>query len=138
MMFGAVGGTGGKWQAVVYKPQLDYFRAADTTDPLGPNVDAYYPRVNRGGPNNTQTQTRYLQNAAYCRLKNVTIGYTLPRTLTRKAYIDRARIFVSGENLATITNFTDMGDPELIEAYNSGFGFGKVYPSRVYSPSVLT
>ncbi len=134
MMFGAVGGTGGKWQAVVYKPQLDYFRAADTTDPLGPNVDAYYPRVNWGGPNNTQTQTRYLQNAAYCRLKNVTIGYTLPQTLTRKAYIDRARIFVSGENLATITNFTDMGDPELIEAYNSGYGFGKVYPlSRVFS-----
>ncbi len=81
MMFGAVGGTGGKWQAVVYKPQLDYFRAADTTDPLGPNVDAYYPRVNWGGPNNTQTQTRYLQNAAYCRLKNVTIGYTFPRRL---------------------------------------------------------
>lgn len=132
MMFGAC--QQGKWQAVVFKPQLDYFRPADTTDPLGPNVDSYYPRVNWGGVNNTAVQTRYIQNAAYCRLKNVTIGYTFPQTLTRKAYIDRARIFVSGENLATITDFTKMGDPELIEAYNSGYGFGKVYPlSRVFS-----
>lgn len=134
MMFGTVGGTGGKWQAVVYEPHLDYFRPEDTADPLGPNVDAYYPRVNWGGPNNTVTQTRYLQNAAYCRLKNVTVGYTLPQVLTRKAYIERARIFFSGENLATMTNFTKMGDPELIEAYNSGYGFAKVYPlSRVFS-----
>lgn len=134
MMFGAVGGTGGKWQAVVYDAHLDYFRPENTTDPLGPNVDAYLPRVNWGGPNNTYTQTKYLQNAAYCRLKNVTVGYTIPQNLTRKAYIERARVFVSGENLATITDFTKMGDPELIEAYNNGYGFAKVYPiSRVFS-----
>lgn len=132
MMFGAC--QQGKWQAVVYQPHLDYFRPADTTDPLGPNVDGYYPRVNWGGPYNTYTQTKYLQNAAYCRLKNVTIGYTLPAELLRKIYVERARIFVSGENLATITSFTKMGDPELIEAYNSGYGFGKVYPlQRVFS-----
>lgn len=132
MMFGAC--QQGKWQAVVFEPHTDYFRPADTTDPLGPNVDSYLPRVNWGGPTNTTTQTAFLQNAAYCRLKNVTIGYTLPQNLTRKAYIERARVFVSGENLANITNFTKMGDPELIEAYNEAYGFAKVYPiSRVFS-----
>lgn len=132
MLFGAC--QQGKWQAVVFEPHTDYFRPADTTDPLGPNVDSYLPRVNWGGPNNTTTQTHFLQNAAYCRLKNVTIGYTLPVELTRKAYVERARIFVSGENLANITNFTKMGDPELIEAYNKAYGFAKVYPiSRVFS-----
>lgn len=124
----------GKWQALGFTEHLDYFRPADTTDPLGPNLDAYYPRVNWGGPGNTQTQTRYLQNAAYCRLKNVTIGYTLPQELTRKFYVDRLRMFVSGENLATITSFTGTGDPELLEAYAEGYGYGKVYPlSRVFS-----
>ncbi len=132
MMFGICGI--GKWQAVAYLPHLDYFRSADTTDPLGPNVDSYYPRLNWGGPSNTAVQTRYLQNAAYCALKNLTVGYTLPKSLTRKAYIENLRVYFSGENLAKLTNFTDMGDPELIEAYDSGYGFGKVYPlSRVFS-----
>ena len=132
MMFGAC--QQGKWQAVVFDEHLDYFRGSDTDNPLGANVNSYLPRVNWGGPNNTATQTRYLQNAAYCRLKNVTVGYTIPQEISRKAYIERARIFFSGENLATITNFSKMGDPELIEAYNKSYGFGKVYPiSRVFS-----
>lgn len=133
VMFGAAGS--GKWQAIGLKEHLDYFRPADTTDPLGPNVDAYYPRLLFGGPNNQYTNSLYLQNAAYCRLKNVTFGYTLPQALTRKFYVENLRMFVSGENLATITSFTKTGDPELIDAYNSqGWGYGKVYPlSRVFS-----
>ncbi|WP_290455324.1 SusC/RagA family TonB-linked outer membrane protein [Paramuribaculum intestinale] len=133
MFFGASGIS--LWQALVFEPHLDYFRPADTTDPLGPNVNAYYPRVNQGGPNNTFSNDRYLQNAAYCRLKNVTIGYTLPQNLTRRFYVERLRVYVSGENLANITNFSKMGDPELIEAYNEyGAGFGKIYPlSRTFS-----
>ncbi len=132
MMFGAC--QQGKWQAVVFEPHTDYFRPADTSDPLGPNVNAYLPRVNWGGPSNTQVQTKYLQNAAYCRLKNITLGYTIPTVLTHKIGIERARVFVSGENLANITKFTKMGDPELIEAYDKAYGFAKVYPiSRVFS-----
>lgn len=130
------GATGiGEWWAVCYKPHLDYFRAADTTNPFGPNVDAYYPRPNWAGSNaNTQKQTRYLQNAAYCRLKNVTVGYTLPKAISQKAYLDNVRVYVSGENLANITSFTGTGDPELIEAYDKAYGYGKVYPlQRVFS-----
>lgn len=123
MFWGATGQ--GKWQALGMKYHSDYWRED--------NKGAYYPRVSWDGGRNTQTQTRYLQNAAYARLKNITIGYTLPKELTRKVYIENLRFFVSGENLLTITNFTEAGDPELIGA---GYGgqIGKTYPlSKTFS-----
>lgn len=123
MFWGATGQ--GKWQALGMKYHSDYWRED--------NKGAYYPRVSWNGGRNTQTQTRYLQNAAYARLKNITIGYTLPKELTRKVYIENLRFFVSGENLLTITNFTEAGDPELIGA---GWGgeIGKTYPlSKTFS-----
>ncbi|MCH5318538.1 MAG: TonB-dependent receptor [Paramuribaculum sp.] len=123
-----------QWQAAALVQHLDYFRPADTTNPLGPNLDSYYPRPNWSGGRNFQRQSRYLQNAAYWRLKNVTLGYTIPQSITRKAYIENLRIFFSGENLATITDFTGTGDPELVDAYYNAYGYGKVYPlSRVLS-----
>ena len=130
-----------EWHCTVYEPHLDYFRDVDTEDPLGPNVDAYYPRVfmdNGNGPQNHKANTTYLQNAAYCRLKNVTIGYTVPQSLTRKIFIEKARVFVSGENLATITKFTKMGDPELLDTYYAtDLGIGRCYPlSKVFSCGV--
>ncbi|MDE5723308.1 MAG: hypothetical protein K2H99_03885 [Paramuribaculum sp.] len=55
--------------------------------------------------------------------------------ISDRFYVERLRVYVSGENLANITKFSKMGDPELIEAYNEyGAGFGKIYPlSRVFS-----
>ena len=123
-----------KYQANLYVDQLDYFRPADTDSPLGPNVDAYFTRPNYAtGTKNKVTQTHFLQNAAYFAFKNLTIGYTIPQKITRKAYIENVRIFFSAENLGKITKFTKLGDPEMIEAYNN-YNFGKVYPlSRVFS-----
>ncbi len=123
-----------QWQAAGLVQHLDYFRPEGTTNPLGPNVDAYYPRPNWGGGKNFQVSDRYIQNAAYGRLKNVTIGYTIPQNITRKAYIENLRVFFSGENLATITSFTGTGDPELVDSYYNAYGYGKVYPlQRVLS-----
>ena len=124
-----------QWQAVVLEEHLDYFRPEDTTSPLGPNLDGYYPSPRwTSGSRNFISQSRYLQDASYWRLKNVTLGYTLPQNLTRKAYIENLRIYFAAENLATITNFTGTGDPELVDAYNQAYGYGKVYPlSRVLS-----
>lgn len=119
------GGSVNKWQALGFKEHLDYFRP-DANDPLGQNIDSYYPRVAWGSSKNQHVQTRYLQNAAYGRLKNVTLGYTLPKEVTKKFYVENLRVFVSGENLLTITDFTKLADPELIDA--SGWGFGKTYP----------
>ena len=79
MFWGAVG----YWQTNFFKPHLDYFRGEDTTNPLGANLGGYYPRPLEND-RNRNPQTRYLQNAAYCRLKNVTLGYTLPKSFDRK------------------------------------------------------
>ncbi|MDE6825665.1 MAG: SusC/RagA family protein, partial [Paramuribaculum sp.] len=123
-----------QWQAAALVQHLDYFRPEGTTNPLGPNVDSYYPRPNWGGGKNFQVSDRYIQNAAYCRLKNVTFGYTLPQNITRHARIENLRIFFSGENLLTITDFTGTGDPELVDSYYVAYGYGKVYPlQRVLS-----
>ena len=115
----------GKWQATGFKQHLDFFRS-DPNDPLGQNLDSYYPRANWNSGRNNQTQTKYLQNAAYCRLKNLTIGYTIPQNITRRFYVQNLRVFFSAENLFTITSFTKLGDPEIIDA--SGWGFSKAYP----------
>lgn len=121
----------GKWQALGLKQHLDYFRA-DASNPLGQNLDSYYPKANWGGGRNNNTQTRYLQNAAYARLKNLTLGYTLPQSLTRKFFVERLRFFASGENLFTLTKFTETADPELVGI--GGWGFGKTYPlSKTFS-----
>lgn len=120
-----------KWQALGLTQHLDYFRA-DASNPLGQNLDSYYPKVNWSGSRNNYTQTRYLQNAAYARLKNLTVGYTLPQTLSRRFFVERLRFFASGENLFTITKFTETADPEL--AGIGDWGFGKTYPlSKTFS-----
>ena len=87
------------------------------------NPDAYFPRARAyTSLNSTQgtayyTNDRYLQNLAYCRLKNLTIGYTIPRQLTSKVGIKECRIYFSGENLATWSALeSDFLDPEQAAA----------------------
>lgn len=124
------GADGGKWQSMAYKPHLDYFRD-DANHPLGLNLNSYYPRLDWDNGKNRQPQTQYLQNAAYCRLKNVTLGYTLPLSLTQKFFVSNLRVFVSAENLFTITGLSDMFDPELL---GIGWSDGKSYPlSKTFS-----
>ena len=97
---------------------------------MGQNLDAYYPKPYFNTMKNTKTQSRYLQNAAYCRLKNVQIGYTVPQKYTSKIGISNLRVYLSGENLATITNMTKLFDPETVGANY----LGNVYPlTRTYS-----
>lgn len=111
----------GKWQSLGFKAHSDYWTPE--------NKGAYYPRPSfEQTDRNTKNQTRYLQNAAYARLKNVTLGYTLPKSLTEKFYVENLRFFVSAENLFTITNFTDIADPELIGAGYGDGNLGKTYP----------
>lgn len=126
------GANGNMWQSAGFTDHLDYFRPADTKDPLGANENSYYPRplMDKGGKN-FHTSDRWLQNGAYARLKNLQIGYTLPEELTEKVGISKLRIYFSGENLLTITKMTDIFDPET---YGGGWGNGKIYPlSRILS-----
>lgn len=58
---------------------------------------------------------RYLQNARYLRLKNLTVGYTIPAKVTKKAGIDQVRVYFSGENLhywSPMKKHTKYVDPE--------------------------
>lgn len=124
MFFGI--GDGGFWNQIDLKQHVDYFRAESSND-LPANVDAYYPRplYNNFGKNQ-KPQTRYLQDAAYIRLKNVSLGYTIPQQLTRKISVTRLRVFFSGENLWTGTKLAPMFDPEAIDGMNTTYGDG--YP----------
>lgn len=93
------------------------------------NTDAYYPRPVFSDKNH-YCQSQYLQNAAYVRLKNLQLGYTIPKRITQKVGIQNLRVYFSGENLFTITSLRDCFDPETIDG---GYG-GCVYPlSRTYS-----
>ena len=70
------------------------------------------PRVSwRGSGNNKQPSTRFLENGAYTRLKNLQLGYTLPATLTRRVGATSVRIYAAGQNLLTFTKYPGL-DPE--------------------------
>lgn len=122
------GAGGGLWDSTCLTDHLDYFRN-DENHHLGVNLDSYYPRPLYGGKNK-HAQTRYLQNASYIRLKNLSIGYTIPKTVTSKLGIEQLRVFFTGENLWTGTSLPSMYDPETIDSNNGRM----MYPlSTVYS-----
>jgi hypothetical protein len=104
------------------------------------NPDAYFPRLRGYTALNSRAelqvvQSKYLQNAAYIRLKNITLGYNLPASLLSKAGIANARIYATGQNLWTwspMYRHMKTMDPEVIEGsdpeMNAGAGNGMSYP----------
>ena len=73
-----------------------------------------------GGRYNFYPQTKYLVNMAYLRLKNVTIGYTLPHKLTNKIKIDKVRVYVAANNLVDIIN--NNKGTGIVPEINTGVG----------------
>lgn len=122
-MFGATGG--GQWWSAGLDAVGDYFRDENTWSVKNgyqsANVDAYLPRPVYSDKNE-QTQTRYLQNAAYIRLKNLQVGYSLPDALIHKLHIQKLRVFFSADNLWTGTKLRKQFDPETIGS-NNGNGY---------------
>lgn len=122
----------------VYKTHLDYFRD-DPQHPLGLNTDSYFGRSYFSRENNitndvTKLIDRYIQNAAYLRLKNLQIGYTLPTAMTQKFAVQNLRFYVSGENLLTFTKMFKEFDPEAIDYYQNDRAQGNGYPMmKVFS-----
>ena len=111
------------WGSTCMPQHLDYFRN-DPNHILGLNLDSYFPRPDFSSTKNHLPQTRYLQNAAYIRLKNIQLGYTLPELITRKFLVSKLRIYISGENLWTGTKMFGTFDPETVD----GGWNGSVYP----------
>lgn len=106
--------TGGGSRALmgnstIYKHQLDAWSPE--------NPGAKYPLLlldPSGNSVNNQFSSFWIKSAAYCRLKNLVIGYTIPRSLTRKAQIERVRVYASAQNLFTLRadDFYKGFDPE--------------------------
>ncbi len=103
---------------VIGQGQLRLFNA--TTDVLNAwtptNTNTDVPRSISGDPNqNSRTSDRFLEDGSYLRVKNLSVGYTIPATVLSKATrntVSRLRIYVSSQNLLTFTRYTGY-DPEV-------------------------
>ncbi|MGV3589096.1 MAG: SusC/RagA family TonB-linked outer membrane protein, partial [Adhaeribacter sp.] len=124
-------GSGSLAQVTVFKEHLDYWTPE--------NPGAYYPNpyaspvgsINSFVGKTQQISDRYLQNAAYLRLKNLTINYNLPVNWVQRVKLSKVNVFFSGENLLTQTKLAKMFDPETLVG---GAAPGKIYPlSKIYS-----
>lgn len=112
-----------------YTHQMDYWTPE--------NTEAFYYRPTNQNQSNTtlnhMPQTRYLLDMSYLRLKNLTLGYTLPTATMDKVNISRLRVFFSGENLLEFDNLDVPIDPEVDytgAAANDPNTFGRTYPYR--------
>ncbi|SFS61198.1 SusC/RagA family TonB-linked outer membrane protein [Sphingobacterium wenxiniae] len=92
------------------------------------NPNAYFPRQRFGGGGNFQTQTQYLQDASYLRIKQLTLGYTLPSAILQKAKLSKVRFYLTSENPFVWTKMFESYDPEKMDrmAYpiQKTFAFG--------------
>ena len=93
------------WNNFSYKMHNDYWT------PENPN--AAFPRYYAGANHNYQISDHWLQNAAYVRLKNLQLGYTISPKLTKSWGIQRLRVYFSGDNLCEYSKLNDNFDPEL-------------------------
>lgn len=91
-----------------------YFYDPDNADDPRTNLYAKYPRLTLGesGSQNVETSTHFLYNANYLKLKNFTIGYTLPEKIVKKIFTQSVRFYLSGENLFSFDSFPGQ-DPEI-------------------------
>lgn len=89
----------------------------------------HFPRILINQSHNRVMSSFLAMNASYLRLKNLQIGYNLPQSLLKSIHLNRARLYVSGQNLLTFTKFPNDFDPEV----KSGSG-GYSYPQvAIYS-----
>jgi TonB-linked SusC/RagA family outer membrane protein len=77
------------------------------------NPGGYYPIYKAGATYNIFPQTKYLQSSAYMRLKNISLGYTVPLKAIQKIKLSQARIYVTGQNLWEYTKLKGNFDPEV-------------------------
>jgi TonB-dependent starch-binding outer membrane protein SusC len=89
------------------------------------NRNTDVPRAVSGDPNqNTRTSDRFLEDGSFLRMKNISIGYTLPTTVAQdmtRGTLKKLRVYVSAQNLFTITDYTGY-DPEIGNRYQNTTG----------------
>lgn len=102
---------------------------------LNPGTDMPRPSTNDNNRNNRMSD-RYIEDGSYIRIQNVRLAYTLPKSLTQQARIERLRVYVNAQNLYTITNYSGY-DPE-IGAFNQDPLLQNVDMGRYPSPRMFT
>lgn len=122
-------GYQGIWHSAINQYHLD-----NTWTPT--NTNAYYP-VAVWENRSREPQTKYLQDGAYIRLKDLSLSYTIPNRLTSKIGISEVRVFASGQNLWEASKLFEFLDPDIVGNRNSSGDLdtdGRAYPfSRAYS-----
>ena len=104
----------------IYSHQLDYWTPE--------NTGAFFPRLYETGMRNTnyaanmRTQTKFMTNGAYLRVKNLTLGYTIPKTIMNKIGINNLRLYISAENPFTFDHMPKGLDP-TVDAKANGLGY---------------
>lgn len=92
------------------------------------NIDATYPRlIAQSTHNNYQTSDFWIYDASYLRLKNITLGYTVPKQLLKKANIENLRLYVTSNNLFTLKNMPEGIDPESPSGDINGYPLTTTY-----------
>ena len=86
----------------------------DVTNVQVANPDAKNPRASiNANPNlNSRESSRYVEDGSYLRLKNLVLGYTLPKKVLKKMHFDNFRVYMNIQNLFTVTKYTGY-DPEV-------------------------
>lgn len=132
-------------QSSVFPWHLDYYRDKPGDKYTGVyegeeniNTDAYWPRPYLNNPENQKNRrasTRYLQDGSFIRLQNVQLGYTLSDDLISKLRLQKMRIYLSGENLLTLTSLSKGIDPVAVSGQ---YGIGKTYGAdRIFSLGII-
>ncbi len=99
---------------------------------LGENedVNAVYPRLSYGSDvgasNNFRASSYWLRNSTYLRIKNMDVGYTLPKTFVNRYHINNCRFYFMGTNLLTFTNFK-LWDPEMNSSNGQQYPLSKTF-----------
>lgn len=101
------------WQGRYFADNSNYFRFGKGEEPYQINPDSNTPRIIYNDTRNTQDSDRYLEDGSYFRMKNIQLGYTFPKFLLNKFGIAAMRLYVSGNNLVTITSYKGL-DPDFI------------------------
>lgn len=118
-------------EGTYYAHQTDYWTPT--------NTDAWYPRLTEmnqpaqysAASFNYLCQSRYLLDMSYLRLKNITLGYNLPKEVLKKMHFQKFRVYLSCENVCEIDHLGDLPiDPETATSTGDGgaMGFGRIYP----------
>ena len=141
-----------EWRGIDFSAMLqgtvgnDIYDATMRTDRAGLNLPSWMldrwtgegtsnstPRFVYGNASNLVSSDLYVNDGSYLRLKNLQIGYTLPANITKCAFINRLRVFVSGENLLTFTKYHGF-DPEISSGGTSlGVDYGSYPQARVWT-----